>query len=201
MKDGTYVPWSLMTQSGLRPLQDAMNQKERSTKVFRCYQSHLVPGLLQTPAYAAAVMGAIIAFEGMPDDTEEAVAARMRRQHVLHEDGLTFMLLIEEWVLRAQIGGATVMGEQLDRLDQVTAMPRVSLGVIPMNATRPMRPVAGFWIYDDAEVTHELCAGSVRITTPAEIDIYARTHAELAGMAVYGEQARALIEDARAALG
>jgi len=69
----------------------------------------VVPGLLQPPAYAAALMGAITGFQTTPDDVAEAVAARMERNRVLHRGGHRFALVLEESVLHQRIGDAEVM--------------------------------------------------------------------------------------------
>ncbi|MBC3989216.1 DNA-binding protein [Streptomyces sp. AC563] len=201
MNDEQYVPWSTVTQTGLGELQHSGLPLYERTRRFRIYEPGVVPGLAQTEAYATALMGRIVAFYGMLDDTAAAVAGRLSRQRVLHEGDHEVSMVIEEWVLRANIGGADVMREQFDHLAAVTELPRVKFGIIPMGVPRGMWPTTGFFLFDDAQARTELPEAEVIVTTPAEIDIYARTHAELAGMAVYGEQARALIEDARAALG
>lgn len=43
------------------------------TRLFRVYCSNVVPGLVQTPGYASALMSSITRFQGMPDDVPEAV--------------------------------------------------------------------------------------------------------------------------------
>ncbi|MFF5715571.1 DUF5753 domain-containing protein [Streptomyces buecherae] len=201
MNEEQYVPWSTVTQTGLGALQHSEWPLYERTRRFRIYEPGVVPGLAQTEAYATALMSRIIAFYGLPDDTAAAVAGRLGRQRVLREGDHEVSMVIEEWVLRAIIGGAGVMREQFDHLAAVAELPRVTLGIIPMGVPRAMWPTTGFFLFDDAQARTELPEAEVIVTTPAEIDIYARTHAELAGMAVYGEQARALIEDARAALG
>ncbi|WP_323183280.1 Scr1 family TA system antitoxin-like transcriptional regulator [Streptomyces sp. NBC_00038] len=46
------------------------------------YASRVIPGYLQTPGYATALMGTIAGFRGTPDDVTEAVEASMRRSRV-----------------------------------------------------------------------------------------------------------------------
>ncbi|WKX70207.1 DUF5753 domain-containing protein [Streptomyces sp. XD-27] len=201
MAQKTYEAWQPRAANGLRPLQEALIQEHQSVRRLRGYMPSLVPGLLQTRGYATAVMGGIIAFKGIKDDTEAAVAARMQRQQILHEEGREFGVVMEEWVLRARIGDTEVMADQLGHLLSALSLPGLSLGIIPMSAHRERLPAEAFWIQDDVKVTVELTSGSLTVTESAEIETYARTHAALAKMAVYDAHARALIEDARAALG
>jgi hypothetical protein len=67
-------------------------------------------------------------------------------------------------------------------------------------AHRHAWPVEDFWIFDDERVAVELVTGRLTITQPREIAAYERMFGELAGLAVYGAQARSLITAAIAAL-
>ena len=81
------------------------------TRHFQVYESGTIPGLFQTPEYARALMGSVIAFHGMPNDLDAAVAARMARQRVIREGDHRIAVLLEESALRARIGGEAVMVE------------------------------------------------------------------------------------------
>lgn len=78
-----HVQWRRLQRSGLRRLQESTGDLYRQTKVFRVYVSDVVPGFLQTPRYAAALLSCIADFRGTPNDVSDAVAARMRRNAVL----------------------------------------------------------------------------------------------------------------------
>ncbi|WP_308295988.1 DUF5753 domain-containing protein [Streptomyces sp. ISL-96] len=194
--EGMYVEWRRQTRSGLRHVQQAGVPLYERTRHFRIYEPGVVPGLLQTPAYAHALMGAIVAFQQIPDDTEAAVAARMARQRVLHHGTRTFAMLLEESAVRARVADDAVMAGQLGHLLQAASLPRVSLGIIPASATRTMWPVEGFWIFDEERVLVELVTAEVTVTQPREIGLYMRTFASLAELAVYGSSARSLITTA-----
>lgn len=69
------------------------------------YECHIIPGLLQTPEHARAVIGAAQP-PYSPDDVERMVAARLARQSIFERSpapALSFVL--EEGVLRRPIGG------------------------------------------------------------------------------------------------
>lgn len=108
---------------------------ESESDVIRAYEPHYVPGLLQTESYARAVLRA-----GMPQAPEgeikRGVALRMERQSVLSRGDNAPMLwaVIDETVLRRNIGGAEVMREQIDRLIAVTERPNVRLQIMPYSA-------------------------------------------------------------------
>jgi Domain of unknown function (DUF5753) len=123
----------------------------------------------------------------------------MSRNRILHSDAHRFAVLIEESVLRYQLGDSEIMAAQLRHLLSSMAFPSVSLGVIPFSASgRRMRTLETFTVFDDARVHAELL--SATITAPSEITLYVRGFEELAKLAVYGTQARALIKDAISAL-
>jgi hypothetical protein len=154
-----------------------------------------MPGFLQTPGYATALMGTIAGFRGTPDDIADAVEARVRRSRVVYEGEHRFATLIEENVLRHRLGDAEVMSAQLGSLLAAMALPSMSLGVIPAAAPREqvMWPLEQFTIFDDTRVHVELLAARVTVTAPGELDLYLRAFARLTEVAVYGAEARALI--------
>src|SRR5437762_2541486 len=76
--DSMYVEWRRLHRTGLRRTQEARRPLYERTRLFKAYCSTVVPGMLQTPEYATALLSAITAFQGTPDDVEQAVQARMR---------------------------------------------------------------------------------------------------------------------------
>ncbi len=190
-----------MERAGLRQAQEARLPLYERTRRFRSYSSWLVPGMIQTHAYTTAALRAIQRRRGLVDDVADAVEARMERQRVLYEAGRQFAFLVEESVLRSGIGGPEVMIGQLAHLITVGSLPNVSMGVVPMRPDRARWPVEGFWLYDSAQVNVELVSGYLTITQPSEVTMYAETFAELADLAVYGADSRALITAAMDSLG
>ncbi len=195
--------WRHQMQNGLKPLQESLVELFGRTRLFRIYSSTLVPGLLQTEGYAAAVLNAVAEFRELPvKDVAEAAAARVKRSGVIHEPGHRFELLVEEAVLRCRIGDREVMAGQLDRLLTAGSSPAMSFGVIPMATPRQTQwPRETFHVYDDALVSVEAISAQVSITQPHEIALYLKAFDQLREMAVYGAEARALVEKAAEALG
>lgn len=107
---------------------------EGEASLIRAYEPHFVPGLLQTPRYAHALLGI-----GFPHATTEQldrrVALRMERQTLLSRpDAPRLWAVVDETVLRRPVGDADVMRAQIDHLLEVTRMPNVTLQIAPFAA-------------------------------------------------------------------
>lgn len=196
--DSMYVEWRRQVPAGLRRVQEASLPLWERTRQFRVYEPGVIPGLFQTAGYARARMGRIVEFNGIPDDLDAAVAARLERQRVLRHGDHQFAVVLEEWALRSRIGSPEMMADQLAHLSQELSLPAVSLGIIPVSAARTMWSSPGFWMFDESRVLVETPAAELAITQPREIAVYLRTFNELAAMAVYGDRARELIGRAAA---
>jgi transcriptional regulator with XRE-family HTH domain len=199
--EAQYVEWRRRVRSGLKRLQDSYVELYQSTQLFRVYSPTLVPGLLQTEGYARAVLRNASQLLDLPDDSDEAAVARLERSKVIHQPGHRFVMVIEESVLRYQLGDEDAMAAQLGYLLTAGALPSVSLGIIPSaTADRTSWPQELFHVYDDTLVSVELLSAQVRVTQPSEVALYVKAFEQLRGMAVYGAEARALILKAIEAL-
>ncbi len=181
--ESMYAEWRRQNLTGLRRDQERRIPPYERTGLMRIYCSTVVPGLLQTPGYATALMTAITAFQGTPDDVADAVTARMKRNQVLYAPGHRHAVVIEESVLRYRIGDAAVMNGQLDHLLEATSLPSVSLGIIPFTAGhRPMWTLEAFTCFDDQRAHVELLAAQVTITVPREIRLYLSAFTRLSAL-------------------
>lgn len=192
-----YQEWRRQARTGLGRLQDQGVAVYEKTRQFRVYEHTILPGLLHTPAYAAALIAHWLVFMGLPDDTDAAVAGRMRRQRVLTSGHHRFAFVLAEQTLRTRVGSAATMREQLDHLMAINALPRVSIGIVPASAERFAYSQTSFWIYDETRVTVEAISAGIEVTRSEEIALYAAVFDLLRQSAVYGGQARSLIEAAR----
>lgn len=107
---------------------------EQEATALRTFEPLCVPGLLQTGAYAHALLsgGGLFA----PDEIEQQVTTRLDRQAILIRDRPPLLTaVIDECVLRRQIGGPEVMREQLRHLVKAgSTLPRVRMQVVPFSA-------------------------------------------------------------------
>ena len=93
-----------------------------------------MPGLLQTPAYARAIVRAAVP-KWVPEVVEQRVQGRMTRQQILFaEQPPEFEAVVDESVLHRVVGSPAVMRDQLEHLMELTDLPHVTLRVIPYDA-------------------------------------------------------------------
>jgi transcriptional regulator with XRE-family HTH domain len=103
---------------------------EKAAIALRTFQLIAVPGLLQTPDYARAVLSTRI--NTTADEIEEMVEARIARQAILSKDKPPMLwAVITEAVLRCPVGGTYVMREQLNKLAEAARQPNVIIQAIP----------------------------------------------------------------------
>ncbi|WSQ07574.1 helix-turn-helix domain-containing protein [Streptomyces sp. NBC_01231] len=107
---------------------------ESQASEMRTLETSVVPGLLQTAEYARAVTRA--AADGLDDERVDAlVEVRLARQDVLRsQPPLTLGAVLDEAVLRREVGGPKVMQRQLERLVEAARLPQVRLQVLPFAA-------------------------------------------------------------------
>ncbi|MET7298414.1 helix-turn-helix transcriptional regulator [Embleya sp. NPDC005575] len=104
---------------------------EEAASVIRTYEVQFVPGLLQTPEYARAVVIA-----GQPSasaaEVDRRVGLRMQRQSILYRDKPPRLwVVLDEAALRRPIGGREVMRDQVRHLIEMAALPNVTIQIMP----------------------------------------------------------------------
>jgi hypothetical protein len=106
---------------------------EAAATLIRTYEIQFVPGLLQTPEYARAVI--MLGHAGAnADEIDRRVELRRQRQQVLNRpDPPQLWAVIDEAVLRRPIGGRDVLREQIRYLLEICESPRVRLQVMPFD--------------------------------------------------------------------
>ncbi|KUN87737.1 XRE family transcriptional regulator [Streptomyces bungoensis] len=105
---------------------------ETDAESLRVYEPQLVTGLLQTRAYAEAlVQGALP--ETSTAEIEKRVQVRMRRQERITSgtNPLRLWVVLDEAALRRVVGSRLVMREQLEHLIEMSQLPHVTVQVLP----------------------------------------------------------------------
>lgn len=126
---GVLARWRhhLVSQSALPTWFQPWPGVEAGATMIRGYEDFVMPGLVQTEAYARALLGA-----------DEAVEARLERQRILERDNPPppeLRLIIEESVLIRPVGDAAVMAEQIEHLiSLVEQRPNIHIQIIPMGS-------------------------------------------------------------------
>nr|WSY52668.1 helix-turn-helix domain-containing protein [Streptomyces sp. NBC_00886] len=105
---------------------------------LRAYQEQVIPGLLQTPAYAHALFSR----SGTDvDEVESRVRARLSRQpRFLADDGPLYIAVLDESCLRNAVGSPQVMLEQCAHLLSVGRRPNIRIQVAPADLFGLIRP-------------------------------------------------------------
>ncbi|MFC9067119.1 DUF5753 domain-containing protein [Streptomyces harbinensis] len=193
---GRYVDWPSQLGDGYAALQRSWKEIEAATGTTRSFQLSTVHGLLQTPDYARAVLTRCAQLSEGPGDVDDAVAARMDRQRILQEPGgKRWHLLLFAGALQHGIAPAPVMRAQIERLVPATALPALTLGIVPQREEQQVLLSHGFSILD-GQVFIELYGGEMRLDRPEDVALHRKVFDTLAADAHYGEDARRLLRAA-----
>jgi transcriptional regulator with XRE-family HTH domain len=158
------------------------------------YNSELVPGLLQTDAYARAVLErAVFASERpvAPETVAQRLAFRKRRQRAfLDQPGRRVDMVLTAGALGLAVRSDSVMKEQRQHLRELTARDGVSVRVLPSNdgihpAMRGPYVLLDFASDDDGPVVYlESLIGGRYIERLDHVELFRKAFAEMSAQAV-----------------
>ncbi|WP_030858529.1 helix-turn-helix domain-containing protein [Streptomyces sp. NRRL F-2747] len=112
----------------------AAAEAEALAKAIREYAPLIIPGLLQTEAYARAVFRAYQPTAAQ-EAIDELVANRLARAALLSDPTTPLLwVVLDEGVLRRSVGGAAVMAEALRHLTSLAYAHRIVVQVLPFSA-------------------------------------------------------------------
>ncbi|MDB4872688.1 MAG: hypothetical protein JWL97_3692 [Gemmatimonadales bacterium] len=164
----------------------------RRARVVRSFSSAVIPALLRTPDYAGSA-------EPLSPGGEAEQAA------VLGEAGRRFVFVVGEAALRTWPGSGACMAGQLAHLLEVAGRPNVRLGVVPgsvpSGSARSWVPLHGFTLYDEAAVTVETFTRELTLSDEHDVRVYIEAFGGFEEAAVFGDEARVLVERAADDLG
>jgi transcriptional regulator with XRE-family HTH domain len=180
-------------RTGTAQYQKTVLQEEADVRVYRSFTVDVLPGLLQTEAYAALVLSRVSDLLGLPDTAAETVAIRMTRAKILQDSRRLFHFVIYENAFRTALAPPAVKEPQLRHLLNVARQPNVHLGILPIT-TAHYAIMNAFTIIDDRSVDVETHTAVIKAEQPAEVALYSRLFAHYSELAVYGPEARSLIQ-------
>ncbi|WP_433796817.1 helix-turn-helix domain-containing protein [Actinoplanes sp. CA-252034] len=153
--DRAEIPPALLTLIGLESDADQVGE----------YVSAFVPGLMQTPGYAAALLHAA-SLGAEERQLDRRLAIRLRRQANFHEqrEPPDTSVVIEEAVLYRRVGDRQVMADQMKRLAELSRRPYVTIRVLPFEVplyradsfTVIRSEVTGTVVYSEARLADAL---------------------------------------------
>jgi transcriptional regulator with XRE-family HTH domain len=175
---------------------------EADAAEIRTYEAELVPGLLQTEDYARVVTQAADPTRD-PREVERLVASRIERQQRLHSPGAPLIwAILNEAVIRRQVGDTETIGRQLLHLVERNTDPNIKIQVLPFTAGA--HPAMGSSFVHlrladppDGEIIYlEDMASADYLGRPAQIASYLAAFGMLAQMALSPTQSSLLIKSA-----
>lgn len=175
---------------------------EAEARTIRTYQQELVPGLLQTPDYARAVIRA-----SWPTSTaaeiDRRVEIRVERQEVLTRADPPpprFSVVLSEGALRRPVGGYDVMRGQLEYLTRPRERANVTVQVLPFDAGGHPSMVGPFTAMtfhdpDDLGVVNvENATGALFLEEPDELRVYEELWNTLQASALSADDSQAFLK-------
>jgi transcriptional regulator with XRE-family HTH domain len=122
---------------------------EADAQSERQYDPLLVPGLLQTEAYAEEIIRSALLFAPLapPGEVPRRLLVRTTRQRILTRDNpIEYVVVLDEAVLRRHVGSPEVMREQLSHLVEMAGRPNISLQILPFETGPHPAMTGGFTI-------------------------------------------------------
>jgi DNA-binding XRE family transcriptional regulator len=171
---------------------------EREAIALSWYDALVVPGLLQTEAYARALLsGRVPPYD--EDELATKIAARIDRQEILHRKvPPTLSFVVWEPVLHMPTGGHLTCLDQLRHLRECSELPGLTLQFMPLNRTSHAGDAGPFILLETPDHQHlaytESQRGSQWVSDSDEVSILARKYAMLRTQALTIEDSRSLLD-------
>ncbi|MEU6578816.1 helix-turn-helix transcriptional regulator [Streptomyces sp. NPDC046805] len=171
---------------------------EREAVALSWYDNAVLPGLLQTRAYARAVL-----CERVPvyddDEIDVMTQARIERQEILQRKcPPTMSFIVWEPVLYMEIGGRAVRREQLLHLRERAERPGLALQFLPMHTSANAALDGPFILLETPDHQHLAYAegqrGSQWVADPDEVSVLSRKYAMLRSQAMTPQESKSLLD-------
>lgn len=177
---------------------------EAAAQELITYEPELVPGLLQTPPYASALMHASHPEDG-PQEHARRLQLRMRRQMRITRKHKPARLdvILRESVLHGMVGGPKVMAAQLKHLADIGTKSNINVQILPFSVGFPLGEAVGpfvileFGLHKNGQVIEppvvytECFTGGLYLTKPEVVRRYHQTHRDLRRSALDADASRA----------
>lgn len=167
---------------------------ESAASTLSTWDPELVHGLLQTPSYSRAVIGA--AADVSPDHRERQFRLRSERQRSAFDRTVPLHLtaVVGEGALLRQVGGGRGMREQREHLTEMSTRDHIDVWVLPWSAgphvaMKGAFSILGFESQDDPDVVYlETHAGGRYVEQPAMVADYRRMFDIVRNVSVHIEE-------------
>ncbi|GAA4060761.1 helix-turn-helix domain-containing protein [Nonomuraea soli] len=165
--------WQELEDVDFRPLPGLENDAVAISE----YETTTIPGLLQTPDYARAIIkGYLPQIE--PDVLDARVDGRMKRQEILSKaNPPRYWVVLDESALHRHIGGPAVMAQQLAQVAMAAEQPHITIQVVPYTNGAHMGLDSAFMLLEFAPeasladtVYMETLAGQIFTERPRQLE-------------------------------
>ncbi|MFD0437805.1 helix-turn-helix domain-containing protein [Streptomyces chartreusis] len=177
---------------------------EGAARIVRSYEPHFVPGLLQTEAYARAVLQAGTIGQTGPETIERHVSLRMERQRLLErQDPPHLWVIMDETVLLRPVSDGEVMREQLDKLLEFAERDRVTLQIAEFASGPHPGTYAPFTLFRFAEpelpdmVYTEYLSGALYLDSRKEVAAHLEVLDHMSTAAASAERTKKILRERR----
>ncbi|GAA1955301.1 DUF5753 domain-containing protein [Kitasatospora viridis] len=168
---------------GLERRQAELAALETAARELRYFLPAMITGLLSTPEYIRASLG------HLPGDVSKTVARKLERQAVLHDTSKAFTFVLTEQAVRWAVVGPLAMSVQIEHLANLSQLPNIRLGVVPLGSRLGQGPMNTFTVYDDRLATVETFTDRMVFQDPADVAKHRQVFALYERTALFGEQA------------
>ncbi|MEN3586223.1 MULTISPECIES: helix-turn-helix domain-containing protein [unclassified Streptomyces] len=174
---------------------------ETDADSLRTYEPQIITGLLQTGAYAEALVRGALP-ETPLADVEKRVKVRIRRQErvTAETDPLRLWVVLDEAALRRVVGGPHVMREQLEQVAEMSQRPHITVQVLPFDVgahpgVNGQYSILEFADAADSSVVYiEGVTSDLYLEKAQDVQKYTLMYEHLRAQALNVEQSRRLIE-------
>ncbi|MER6159709.1 helix-turn-helix transcriptional regulator [Streptomyces sp. NPDC001868] len=175
---------------------------ETDAESLRVYDPQVVPGLLQSRAYAEAIIRGALP-ETSATEIDKRVEVRIRRQDRVTTDNnpLRLWTVLDEAALRRVVGSRSVMREQLEHLAELSQVPHVTVQVLPFEVgahpgINGQYAILEFVDAADSSVVYiEGVTSDLYLEKPHDVQKYTVMYEHLRAQALNVEQSRQFIEN------
>ncbi|MFF0386032.1 helix-turn-helix domain-containing protein [Streptomyces sp. NPDC004673] len=176
---------------------------ESAAQSLRVYEPQLVTGLLQTHAYAEALVRGALP-ETSTAEIDKRVKVRMRRQERVTDESnpLRLWVVLDEAALHRVVGSKLIMREQLEHLIELSQLPHVTVQVLPFEVgahpgLNGQYAILEFADAADSSVVYlEGVTSDLYLEKGPDVQQYAVMYEHLRAQALPVEQSQRFIQDA-----
>lgn len=180
---------------------------EAAAAQIRSYEGQFVPGLLQTEEYMRALMRVTLR-DRRPEEIDRRVRVRLTRQQLLtRPDPPLLWTVVDEAALRRPVGGAKVLGAQIERLIEAANLPNVTLQVLRFGVGAHAAMIGAFSIlrFADREIPDvvylEQVTSATYLDKPEDVEEYAHVMSSVGVLGAPPETTTNILSELLHALG